>query len=173
MILLSLAENTLWHCCLPNTPVTIFLMQKILLFLIIYNVLVIISYFLLEKYLESILVGIATLRSIIYYIFSKKGLKPNIYILLFFEFLIITVSIVIWQNWFDIFMLTSVIVTTYSSWQDNVAVIKISAMVTSVLFILFDVFSMAYVYIISEVLYGLTALISLIKTNNNKSKKEL
>ena len=135
---------------------------NILLFTIIYNILTLTSYLLLGKYLGSILVGILTLKSIIYYLFALKKAKPNIYVLIVLEIAILTTSIFLWQSWPDIFILISSLINTYTTWQDNVKIIKISAIISAVLLILYDAFIGAYVYIISETLYGGAAIFSIV-----------
>lgn len=136
--------------------------KMIMLLCTIYNIMTLTSYLFLGKYLGSILVGILTLKSFIYYIYALKKAKPNLVVLIILEIAILTMSIVLWQFWFDIFILLSSLINTYFSWQDNVKILKISVVITSVLLVLYDIFAGAYVYVISEILYGGTALISLL-----------
>lgn len=133
-----------------------------MLFCMIYNILTLISYLLLGKYLGCILVGTLTLKSFVYYIFALKKLKPNIFVLLFFEISILVISIVFWNSLVDLLMIANSLINTYFSWQDNVILLKSSVIVCACLLVLYDIFVGAYAYIISEVLYGGTALISLI-----------
>lgn len=138
--------------------------SKILFFSTIYNFLTLTSYILLGRYLGSILVLIATLKTLLYYIFSIKKIPKKNYILIIFEVSIITTSIILWQSWFDIFLLINLVINTYTTWQDDVKIIKIFSVVCCVFLSLYDFFSGAYMYIISELLFGGTALVSLIKT---------
>lgn len=147
----------------------------IILFSVIYNVLTLISYLLLEKYLGCILVVILTLKSLVYYIYSLKRLKPNLYVLIAFEVIILVASIFLWQSWVDIFILVNSLINTYTSWQDNVKLLKIGVVICSIFLILYDVFIGAYVYVVSEVLYGGTALFSLCfskRKNKDECEKE-
>ncbi len=146
---------------------------KIMLFCTIYNILTLTTYLLLGKYLGCILVGVLTLKSFTYFIFSLKNLKPNIFVLLFFEISLLVISIVFWSSWVDIFMIANSVINTYFSWQENVILIKISAVVCSILLILYDIFVGAYAYIISEVLYGAVALITLIMLSKQNKKENL
>lgn len=142
-----------------------------MLFCMIYNILTLISYLLLGKYLGCILVGVLTLKSLVYYLFALKKLKPNIFVLIIFEISILVISIIFWNSWVDIFMIMNSLINTYFSWQDNVKHLKMSVVVCACLLILYDVFVGAYAYIVSEVLYGGTALVSLILMIK-QSKKE-
>lgn len=144
----------------------------IMLFSMIYNILTLTSYLLLGKYLGSILVGVLTLKSLVYYLFALKKLKPNTFVLILFEVSILCLSIVLWDTWVDIFMLTNSIINTYFTWQDNVIYLKISVVVCACLLILYDVLVGAYVYVLSEVIYGGTALVSLIIMIKQRKKTE-
>ena len=55
-------------------------------------------------------------------------------------------------------MLVNCLINIYFSWQDNVKLLKIEMIITSVLLILYDIFAGAYVYIASKILFGGTAL---------------
>ena len=143
---------------------------QIMLFITIYNILTLVSYLLLGQYLGCILVGIATLRSFTFFIFSLKKLRPNIVVYILFNILAITASIVFWVSWYDIFMLINLIINTYATWQTNVKIIKITAVVCTVFYVLYDIFVGAYVYIISELAFGVVALYSLIKNRDKQAK---
>lgn len=145
--------------------------STIMLFCMIYNILTLTSYLLLGKYLGCILVGVLTLKSFIYYLFAVKKLKPNIYVLILFEVSILVISIVFWNSWVDLLMIANSLINTYFSWQDNVIYLKTSVVVCAVLLILYDVFVGAYAYIVSEVLYGGTALVTLIMMLNQNKKE--
>ena len=148
--------------------------STIMLFSMIYNILTLVSYLLLGKYLGCILVGVLTLKSFTYYLFSLKNLKPNIFVLIFFEVAIVVISIVFWNNWVDIFMIVNSVINTYFSWQDNVVYLKLSVIVCAILLVVYDILVGAYSYIISEVLYGGMALCSLVimYIKNKKVKVE-
>lgn len=145
----------------------------IMLFSTIYNVLTIITYLLLGKYLGMILVGVLTLKSLTYFIYASKSKKPNIIVLFVFEILILSLSIILWQDWFDIFILLNSVINTYFTWQDNVLLLKIGIVVCSIFLILYDIFAGAYVYVISEFLYGLTSLITLLMLRGKRKNEYL
>ena len=141
----------------------------IMLCLTIYNVLTLVSYLLLGQYLGCILVGVATLRSFTYFIFALKNIKQNIFVYITFNVLAITFSILFWNAWFDVFMLINLIITTYTTWQSDVRIIKWGTLICTVFFVLYDIFAGAYVYIISELAFGVTAGYSLLFGHRNKN----
>lgn len=135
---------------------------KILFFIAIYNIIILTSYLLLGQYLGCILIGIETVRSIVYFVFTLKNIKPNLYIYILFNILIVFSSIIFWVSWVDVFMLISLLINTYTTWQTNVKIIKIGTIVSTVFYILYNIFVGAYFNIISEVAFGLTSFYSLL-----------
>lgn len=73
----------------------------------------------------------------------------------------------------DVFILINSLINTYTTWQDNVKVLKIGAVICSVFLILYDIFVGAYVYVISELLYGGAALLSILYKQKNKAPKKI
>lgn len=157
------------------TSLSMFFKKKayIMLFAFFYNILILVSYLLLGRYLGCILVGVAILRALTFFLFALKNIKPNIYVYIVFNILAISLSIIFWNVWYDIFMLIALIISTYANWQENVKVLKIGALICMVFYILYNVFAGAYSYIASEVIYGLSALISLILTYKEEKKTKI
>lgn len=144
---------------------------QIMLFITIYNILTLISYLLLGQYLGCILISIAAVRSFTFFLFSIKNSRPNILAFILFNILGITFSIIFWASWYDIFMFINLIANTYATWQTNVKIIKITTVVCTVFYVLYDIFVGAYSYIISELAFGVVALYSLIKHKDEKKWK--
>ena len=119
-------------------------------------------YLLLGKYLGMVLVGILTIKTLVFFLFSLKKIKPNIWMLILFEALIIGASIFLWQNWFDIFMLVNSILMTYATWQDNVKVLKIACIVRCCLLMTYNTLVRAYLYVVSNFIEGVSSTICLI-----------
>ena len=142
---------------------------KVVFFLALYNFLILISYLLLGHFLSCVLVAIAIFRSIVYLIFDIKKVKNNIFVLMDFNIIMICVSIVLWDKWYDVLMLVSTLIYTYTTWQKNAKVIKWGTIICMPLFILFDILAGAYVYIIGELAFGISAILSLIATRNQKT----
>ena len=66
---------------------------KIMLCFTIANLSMGATYALLGRWLALALVVLATIRTIIYYIYARSNLKPNIYVMVAFEVLFVIVSI--------------------------------------------------------------------------------
>ena len=144
----------------------------ILVFTTLYNVILAISYILLGHYIGCILLGISTIRGIVYFLYAYKNKKVPIFFLIFFEIAYIVTCIFLWEKWYDAFVLVNSIFVTYTTWQDDMIVYKISAVISMFLWIAYDICTGAYIYIISEVLFGMTALISVIVLIKKGEKNE-
>lgn len=147
--------------------------SKIILCLTIYNILMLITYLLLGRYLGCVLIGIETIRSITYFIYSLKKLKPNIFVYIFFNIVGIGASVLFWASWVDIFVLINLIINTYSTWQTNVTIIKLGIIICTIFYITYDLIVGAYIYIISELAFGVSAVFSLIKNKKIESEMQL
>ncbi len=146
--------------------------SKILTYLTISNITIMITYLLLGRWLSIVLVGIATIRTSIYYYYSIKNIKPNIIILIVFELSFITASIILWQDYFDLFMIANLCLLTYTTWQDNLTFLRIGYLLSGILLITYDILVQAYVNTISDIILLIFALISIIKYDIKKTNKD-
>ena len=144
---------------------------KVVLLLAVYNLLTLISYLLLGHFLSCILVVIAIFRSLTFLLYEVKKIKNNWLVLLSFNIVIICISIVLWDKWYDIFLLICTLIFTFTTWQKNVKLIKWGTIICTPLFVTFDILAGAYVYIISELAFGISAIVSLITTKYNSKSK--
>ena len=90
------------------------------------NVLMYISF---ERYVPMIVYIIVTIKTLVFLIFALKSKKPNLFLLLLFEFLILTSSLIaifILQNMLDFIVLAAMLLSTYGSWQDNNFVLRVT-----------------------------------------------
>lgn len=139
---------------------------KVVFLLAVYNFLTLLSYLLLGHFLSCILVALAIFRSIIFLIYEIKNIKKSILACVSLFIITICLSIVLWDKWYDVLILICTLMFTYTTWQNNVKVIKWGTIICTPLFVMFNILSGAYVYIISEVAFGVSATYSLIKTKN-------
>jgi len=146
--------------------------EKVMLFFSIYFILMLSTYFLKNNYAGSLLVLIGLLRSLTYYFFSKKQLKPNLYIMLLFEVAFIIGVITTWTSALTLIVLFNFMIITYTSWQDNMTLFRISCAVISPFMIFYNLYIGAYMLIACEVLYFLAILVSIYKNDILFYKKQ-
>lgn len=152
--------------------------QHMLICLLIYNLILFLQYILQSYLTESLLIIIDIIRSVVFFIFAIKNLKPNLFVIILFEILAVGCCFATWQNWFSVFVLAASMISTYSYWQKNMLIIRILSIVASILLILNYVFTGLYTTIIAETITFMASFISIIvyrkelfnKTNNEQSE---
>lgn len=77
------------------------------------------EYAFLGAWTGAISLAIGTVRNITYFIFDKKGLKPNKIVLMIFIFLLVGAGIYTWENVTSLLPMVALILWTVASWQDN------------------------------------------------------
>ena len=121
------------------------------------------TYILLGRYLGCLLVGGATLRTFIYFLYAKFNKKPHIILVIFFEIYFVVISLFLWKDYSDLFMLANLCLLTYTTWQNNMTTFRVGYIFSCIFLITYDIFVGAYVSIISEVIMLVSSVYTLIK----------
>lgn len=129
--------------------------------ILLYNIILAVQYVLLSYYTEFIICILAIIKDIVYYVYSKKQLKPSVFVLIIFITLFVLSGIFTWENWFSIFIMFSTVIGTYASWQDNLFVLRLGYVLCSIFLILNYIFTGLYTNIIAEFLTLSSGLISI------------
>ena len=145
--------------------------DRCMLFISVYNVLILITYILMGQISGSIMVVIATARSVTFFVYSKKNLKPNIFVFVLFEVVSVVALTLSWGNILSLILLTNLVFTTYTNWQNNMTVLRLGMFVSGILLIVYDICIGAYTLIISEGIFFASAVISIIKYDFIGAKK--
>lgn len=141
---------------------------KTMLFLCVSNIVLIAIYILCGSLVGGLLTVGALLRTIVFLIYSKKNKKPNIFVLLAFEIYYIVITATLWSSYVDLFILINLMMLTYTTWQDNVKILRIGYMLSFFLLVPYDILIGAYTTVLSETILFISALVSLVKNRNNK-----
>lgn len=111
------------------------------------------------------------IRNITYFIFDKKGLKPNIIVLIIFIFLLVGASIYTWENATSLLPMIALVIWTIASWQDNTKYMRIAEIIICIMWIIYDLFVGAYMGCLTEFIIITSATIGIfrhdIKRNND------
>ena len=157
-----------------------------LIFYLINNIVLASLFFIFGRVSAGLICIIAIIRSIVFLLFSVKKLKPNIFVLIAFEIAYLTSTILTWQDALDLIPMFGTMISCYTSWQDNTAIMRIGYIINPIFYISYKLIIGAYISIITEVILLLSNLISLIyynilkketpifallKRNKNKSKE--
>lgn len=148
-----------------TTTIGLFLKDKfkIMILLTLTNISMLTTYVLLGRYLGCLLVGGATLRTFIYFIYAKFNKKPQLIFAIFFEVYFVVISLFLWKDFSDLFMLANLCLLTYTTWQNNMSIFRIGYIFSSIFLITYDIFVGAYVGSVSEVILLVASIWALIK----------
>ncbi len=139
---------------------------KMMLCLTATNISMIATYILCGSVLGGLLVTGAMVRTIVYFLYSRQNKKPEPIIMIMFELYYIIIAIIMLRNKFEVYellMLVNLIVVTYTSWQNDVRILRLGYIFSSLLLIPYDALLGAYSTILSEVLMLGSVAFSLIK----------
>ena len=127
------------------------------------NAFMIAIYILSGSLLGGLLVAGALIRTIVYFIYNKSNKRPEPIVMIMFEIYYVVISIILWNNVFDLLMLINLVVVTYTSWQKDVRVLRFGYIFSSLLLIPYDILLGAYTTAVSEVIMLGSVVYSLIK----------
>ncbi len=146
---------------------------KSMIWFTVVNLAMIATYILLGRTLGAILVVGATVRTFVYFLYAKFNKPVPALIFAFFEVYFAIVSIIMFKDYVDLFMIANLALVTYTTWQDNMRVFRVGYILSSVFLITYDVLSGAYVSIISEVIMLVSTAISIYKYDIKSNIKDI
>lgn len=144
--------------------------SSVLIWFTISNITVLFTYLLLGRFLGSLLVLGAALRTTVYYFYSRKEKKVPLALLVVFEIYFIVLSIILWQDIMDLFLLINLCLVSFTTWQDNMKILRLGYVVSSLLVITYSAGVGAYLNILTESLFLLANCFSLYKYHFKKQK---
>lgn len=138
---------------------------KIMLWFTLSNLSLLITYFLLGRTLGAILVFGATIRTVVYFAYARKNIRPSFIIMAFFETYFITLSFITMKDYADLFMLLNLCLLTYATWQNNIKIMRIGYVLSGILLITYDLLVGAHVNIITDLIVLFTTIYAIYKYN--------
>ena len=138
---------------------------KTMICFMVSNLTMMATYFFLDRWLSLILVGIAMVRTFVYYLYAVKNKNPNNIVFAGFEVALIIVAIILWKDYLDLLMLINLCLVTYTTWQDDMKILRIGYIVSSILLLTYDIMVQAYVSAISETILLISSIIAFVKYN--------
>lgn len=135
------------------------------------NILMLIQYILQNRILEIAIVGVAIAKTVVFMIYAKKQLKPNLIVIVVFEALMLVCGILTWSDWFSILFLLASMLNTYASWQDNMFIMRLLYIVSALLMITNYVCTGLYANILAKVGTIVSAICGIVIYDILKKKK--
>ena len=145
----------------------------ILTWFLIANVIILIQYLLTDCIVECLIVAASIIKTVVFMIYAKLQIKPNLYVVIIFEVLMLVCGIIVWSSWFSLLFLIASMISTYASWQDDLLLMKILYAISSVFYIINYICTGLYTNIIAEVGIMLSAIIGIIIYDVNKRKTKV
>lgn len=135
---------------------------KALICICLSNLIAILTYFLLDQVAGVFLSTATLIRTIIFFLYDHYNIKPNIYVLLTFEVSFIIIAGITWKSPVDSFILLSIFMFTFVSWQDNMYILRIGMILDPVILIIYNSLIGAYISILGQVISLIVAIIAII-----------
>ncbi len=144
----------------------------ILIMGIISNMTYALEYVFLGAWTGAISLLIGMIRNITYFIFDKKGLKPNIIVLMIFIFLLVGAGIYTWENTTSLLPMIALIIWSVASWQDNTKYMRVAEIIICIMWIVYDLFVGAYAGCLTEFIIMTSATIGIVRHDVKKKEGE-
>lgn len=144
-----------------------------MLFLTLNNAFCVAMYFVFGRMTTAALCTVAAIRTTVYMIFALKNKKPNWMVLVIFEIGFVLASVYTWQDPLDWLPLMALMVSGYTSWQDNTFILRLGYIINPSLYIVYKAIIGAYIAIIPEAFLLIGNFIALIYYNICKKEKPI
>lgn len=130
------------------------------------------QYLLISAYSGMIVYIINMTRSIVFYYTIKKG---NIGIINLIIFIIISLicGVATYKNIYDVLPMIASVLSVIFTWQPSTKILRSGQVSICILWIIYDVFVMAYIGILTESLIIISTVISLLKNDYNVNIAEI
>lgn len=145
--------------------------QQIILFMIIGGVLILAVQLLLARYLASVLIIICTVFSLVAYLYGQKNKKIPKWLAGAFAIGIVVASIVMWQDWFDIFALAAQLAFIVQMMMKKEQNLRVMVVVNVSCWIAYNLSVGAYTSIIGNLIMITSTIIALIRYRKVKNVK--
>ena len=142
--------------------------NTILMFQIPANICYSISYMLSGAMVAGIGVVIATIRTIVFFIYSRSGHVAPRYFLIIFLLLTAGAGLVNFDYVVDMLPVIGMSVFTYATWQKNENVLKLGAIILSSCLLIYNSIVGLYISCLQEIILLSCAMWSVVKINKLK-----
>ena len=135
---------------------------KMMLLYVIDNILLAVMFFAFERISAGVMSIVGAIRMLVFMIYALKKLKPNIFWLLIFEISFIALTIITWQDAFDLLPLFALMLSCFGGWQDNPFVLRLFFIFNGILYVTYEAIIGAYISLAVEILNLICTIIGFI-----------
>ena len=130
------------------------------------------QYFFLDKIIATCVCLVSIIRLIVYSFKNRFKQSVDLAILICFVILNLTISIITFESWYDIFPLVASTLVCYTIWQNNIVVMKAGLIISKILWLIYASISLAYFSILTNIFVIIWTTIYLI-INYKLSKRKI
>lgn len=134
---------------------------KALIFICLSSLVAVGTYFFLDQVAGACLAVAAIIRTVVFYLYEVFKIKPNKYVFLIFEVSFIIIAGITWKSPIDSLILISIVMFTFTTWQDNMYVMRIGMVLDPIILIIYNSLIGAYVSIAGEMLCLIAAIVAI------------
>lgn len=145
-------------------------MKTVLIFNLLGNVLVGISYFLVAGYSGGFICAVAVVELIINYTFTSKDKKIPVWIIVLNACLFIAVNLITFTYWYDLFALLASLLFVLSIAQSTAKFYRVLYILNSLVWIAYDILAGAYGNLFTHVVLFIAILIAIVIRDVKKDK---
>lgn len=106
---------------------------------------------------------LAATRTVTFYIIDRRNKKPSVFLLIFFEVIILAFGILTYKDITSLIPVITGCLFTWASWQPSYKIICISGIIAGILWCIYNYYIGAYISIIASILEFCASLAGLIK----------
>ena len=129
-----------------------------------------IQYFLTGKTTGAIIAIIIVTRSLIYFYYKKKGLKPALFILVVFTAIQLVSGYFTWLNILSILPLFGGIITGWGLWQDNMKYTRRTLFLARISFIIYNFAAGMYTAMLASTVEMVAVAVAMWKYDRKKKE---
>lgn len=147
-------------------------MKTILAFNFTGNLLVGLSYFLVDERSGAFICFVACVQVIINYIFDMKNKKIPIWLIVCYVLAFLSVNLLTFASWYDVFALAASVLFVISVAQSDAKYYRLLYFLNSAVWILYDFLSGAYGNLFTHIVLFIATLISIVIRDKGKKTSE-
>lgn len=135
---------------------------KALVFLFVSNILSATTCLLLNQDAGLWLTVAAILRSVVFFLYDHFKVKPSVYVLITIETQFLIIAGLTWQSSIDIFILLSVMIFTFTTWQNNMYIVRVGMVLDPIILIVYNLLIGAHISIVGDVLGLISTIVAIV-----------
>lgn len=157
-------------CAFVTAIISIFQKSRLrfIVFMILQSIFLCFQYYFLSKIIAVGVCAVSIFRLIVFSFKDKYNRKIDILILYIFTIMNVTVSVITFEIWYDIFPLIASTLVCYTIWQRKIIIMKWGLLLSKILWLVYASISLAYFSIITNIFVIISSVIYIYRFYSRK-----